>query len=377
MTLGPVPAAPELPVGYRARPATLEDSAELRELLAAHGRACIGADDTTLDEVVASLTGPRCNLELDGLVVLDEDGQVVAWGAAFDEHDERGYVDVYVHPDLTQSEFDVVTGVLLGHCLHRLEDLARSRARGSVQVDAGSYRGERLQPRLVAAGFHHERVYLRMSVDLGPPSGYSVTPPSGVTISALDPTTDYGMRLAQELRNEVMKQHHGHLPLSFEAFRDRWLATAGYDATAWWLAELDTEPVGILIGDDSRRDDDAGFVRTLGVVTSARGRGIARALLLTAFTEYSRRGRHRVMLAVDSANETGATKLYESVGMSPVVTYDMWSLTLPVSSGPRSDHAVQERVDEFVSASPRVLGERVGLCVDGLEAHSGPISLVA
>jgi len=331
ITLVPMAAVTVIPDGYRARPATIDDAAVLRELMAAQGRVSIGTDDRTLDEVVSVLTGPRVDLALDGLVVFDPDDLVVAWGCAFDEAPERGYLEVYVHPDLPEPEFVVISGTLLDHGRRRLESVARTRGCASVQVTVGAYRGERLQPRLAATGFHHERVYLRMSVDLAAPDQYPTSPPAGVRIGSLDPSTDRGMRVAQELRNEVMKDHHGHLPVSLDAFRVRWFSTPGFDPTAWWFAELDGKPVGIALGDDSRRDDDAGFVRTLGVVESARGRGIARALLLVAFAEYARRGRSRVMLVVDSANETGATQLYESVGMRPVVTYDTWSLTLTLS----------------------------------------------
>jgi GNAT superfamily N-acetyltransferase len=46
-----------------------------------------------------------------------------------------------------------------------------------------------------------------------------------------------------------------------------------------------------------------------------RGKGLGRALLLTAFGELCRRGETRVRLAVDAGNETSATQPYESVGM--------------------------------------------------------------
>ncbi len=319
---------PALPAGYRARPARLDDAEQVRELMAALGRASIGTDDTTLDEVMSYLAGPRTDLELDGLLVLDEQDQTVAWGSAFDNHDERGNVDVYVHPDVSDDEFEPIARRLVDHGVRRLVTLGVARDRDVVEIDAGAYRGERLQRIYAEAGFRHVRVYLRMNIDLDRLSHDDPTPPAGVTIRHLDPTTDDDLRLAQEMRDDVMKGEFGHLPMTLEQFRDSWFSAAGFDPTAWWVAESDTEPLGMLLANDSRRDDDAGYVRTLGVKESARGRGIARALLLTSFAEYARRGRAHVMLVVDSQNEAGATKLYESVGMRPVVTYDSWLLTL-------------------------------------------------
>ena len=46
-----------------------------------------------------------------------------------------------------------------------------------------------------------------------------------------------------------------------------------------------------------------------------RRRGLARALLLTSFTEFLGRGYDQVGLAVDATNPTGAVGLYESLGM--------------------------------------------------------------
>jgi ribosomal protein S18 acetylase RimI-like enzyme len=46
-----------------------------------------------------------------------------------------------------------------------------------------------------------------------------------------------------------------------------------------------------------------------------RGRGYAKALLYRTFAEFWDRGVPRVTLGVDAASPTGATHLYESVGM--------------------------------------------------------------
>ncbi len=46
-----------------------------------------------------------------------------------------------------------------------------------------------------------------------------------------------------------------------------------------------------------------------------RRRGIAEALLQTSFAEFFRRGERRIALGVDAQSSTGATRLYESVGM--------------------------------------------------------------
>jgi ribosomal protein S18 acetylase RimI-like enzyme len=86
--------------------------------------------------------------------------------------------------------------------------------------------------------------------------------------------------------------------------------------------------IGICLGDESKADEGGGFVRTLGVSRPARGRGVARALLRTAFAEYQGRGRAFVQLAVDAGNTTGATRLYVGVGMRAVTTIDTYEKAL-------------------------------------------------
>ena len=61
----------------------------------------------------------------------------------------------------------------------------------------------------------------------------------------------------------------------------------------------------------------------LGVLREGRGRGVAKALLHASFARYAADGRAAVKLHVDADSPTGATHLYESVGMyRRLVGYD-------------------------------------------------------
>ena len=60
---------------------------------------------------------------------------------------------------------------------------------------------------------------------------------------------------------------------------------------------------------------DEGWVRLVGVRPAWRRRGIATALLGTAFREFWRRGYARVELGVDPGSVHGAQRLYERAGM--------------------------------------------------------------
>ena len=63
------------------------------------------------------------------------------------------------------------------------------------------------------------------------------------------------------------------------------------------------------------------YVSQVAIVPQFRKRGLAEAMLLHCFGEFWRRGRHVITLFVDASSLTGATRLYEKVGMRPDRTW--------------------------------------------------------
>ena len=60
------------------------------------------------------------------------------------------------------------------------------------------------------------------------------------------------------------------------------------------------------------------------MLAPARGQGIGAALLRRSFADFAARGVRGLYLAVDAESPTGATALYERVGMSVVKRWDLW-----------------------------------------------------
>ena len=71
----------------------------------------------------------------------------------------------------------------------------------------------------------------------------------------------------------------------------------------------------------------------IGVRVAWRRRGIGEALLRLAFCELYARGRRRVGLGVDAENTTGATRLYERVGMEVAWRDDAYEKLLQPAGG--------------------------------------------
>ena len=99
----------------------------------------------------------------------------------------------------------------------------------------------------------------------------------------------------------------GHTHRDFEA----WRAPLRRNPTLF-LARRDDKPVGLVVG--RVLDSGRGFIDTLAVATTERGRGLGRALLLLGFADLQRAGAGALTLGVQAQNEK-ALGLYRSVGL--------------------------------------------------------------
>jgi mycothiol synthase len=87
-----------------------------------------------------------------------------------------------------------------------------------------------------------------------------------------------------------------------------------FDPSLWKIAWDGDQVAGVSL---NRHRMGIGWIRTLGVRRPWRKRGLGEALLLYSFAEFYRRGRSTIGLGVDAQNPTGATRLYQKVGMTP------------------------------------------------------------
>lgn len=111
---------------------------------------------------------------------------------------------------------------------------------------------------------------------------------------------------------------------------DLWLARMtgdrDFDPELWFVVERDREIVACCL--DWAPSSGAGWIKDLAVRESARGGGIASALLQHSFAEYAHRGADRVGLKVDPDNPTGALRLYERAGFRTDRRYEVWEKRL-------------------------------------------------
>ena len=168
-------------------------------------------------------------------------------------------------------------------------------------------------------GFEISRFFLEMSVTFDDAPPPPLFPPA---LSVRNYRGDGDLETLYDTVRDAFRDHFGYVDRPREQGLDRFRAFASmdmWDNGLTWMAFDGAECVGNIVATATYdADPSLGYIPNLGVRPGWRGRGLARALLYTAFGELYRRGKPGVALHVDADSLTGATRLYESVGMDEV-----------------------------------------------------------
>jgi mycothiol synthase len=297
------------------RPIGPDKAEEVLAIVLAGELADLGETGTELDGVSRDLSTP----EQHWYGVDDAAGLAgYVWVARFPSH-VTADAEVRLRPDADRGLGPMLLQTARDHAS---TDIAPGRP---VQMWTHSTDVER-QGWLVDAGGVEVRRFWRMVVHFGDTEPPPPVVPGDVTVVTVG-NDEARMRALFEIVETSFADHYGvaaERERTFEEFIDRMHGQPGFDPTLWWLASADDQPAAALIG--TRAMPSLGFVNTLGTLRQWRGRGLGRVLLQTALTEMHRRGDRRVGLVVDATNETGAVKLYESVGMRTEHTWTVYEL---------------------------------------------------
>jgi mycothiol synthase len=311
------------------RTVTIDDLDAVVELRAANDVAVLGRTDTSRADVAADLRTAR--LQHEGWYA--DSGALVAYGwVGVVAESSRVQLDLCVRGDA-----DTGLGTsLLEHLEGSAAALAASAGHDHAVLEAYAYRQDaRVRGRFSTRGFTADMTYTRMRLDFdgpdGPDSDRPQLPP-GVELRLSD-GSETDLRLVHRLEEEAFTEHYGYVPRDFDA----WRASFDRHGPHWnrvYIASLDGEPVGQLAGTPQfEAEDNCGYVRSVSVLAGGRGRGVAKALLRRYFSDCRAANRAGVLLHVDAANISGALRIYESVGMRPVLEIDGWSKRVPALAG--------------------------------------------
>ncbi len=310
-----------LPPGWLLRPPTLADVSEILAVVHASDIAAVGEADFTTEEVVEILTAPHHDPERDSWVALDPDGKIVGW--AYIDNPllaERENFDAYVHPASGREAHPA----LLDEVVRRVAQRAAERGLDSLVARGGAIASEETYVSLLRdRGFAFVKRYARMRRALTGPLP-DPEAPDGVVVRPVRHEDDAELRAFHDVLDVAFRDTPDYLPSTYEAYRERLAAMPSIEWDEWFVAEVDGAVAGILQSSGQVAEQEEGWVKYLAVRREHRARGLGRVLLLTAFRVYAAKGREAVGLGVDTTNPTGAYRLYESVGMSPVYEADIY-----------------------------------------------------
>ncbi len=318
---------PSLAPGYSVRPARPDDADAIHTLTAAVDLADSGeAEGYSVEELRDEWSG--LDMERDTWVVESPNGEIVGYAYIGDRRHVRMDVEGYVHPEHRGTGIGTV---LVRASEARARDHVPLAPEGARVVLHNWINGKDAAARalLEREGYEPARFFLRMETALGEVE--SPAWPDGITVRAFERGRDE--REFFDASEEAMSDHWGHVPIDFDAWRQRRMGET-FDPSLWFVAEEDGEAAGVMLGSVS---EGIGWVDTLAVRRPWRQRGLGMALLRHAMQIFKDRGLNRMALGVDAASPTGATRLYERAGMHVAQQHATYGKVLRTGDEPSED----------------------------------------
>lgn len=307
-----------LPEGYTARPPRMEDVEAATAMLNVYSTRMFGAAEHREMHLRGEWEMEQWDYQKFVRLVIAPDGSIAGFIDYFNIAAPfvRSHFWARVHPD----HWGRGIGTALarwGEANARL-DVDKAPADAQVKLGTGIAATDPAAYQLLTSlGFEENRRFWRMEITFNGQQPPEPVWADGITVRAIQSREDE--MEAYKVVRASFKDHWGYIDSPFEEAWERWshfTFNDEYDASCRFIALDGDQIVGISMNTTySPGDDNVAWIGTLGVLCEYRGKGIAKALLNHSFREFYARGKTGVGLGVDAASLTGATKLYESVGM--------------------------------------------------------------
>jgi mycothiol synthase len=237
----------------------------------------------------------RANLAEDSWL-FEEDGELRAAGWA-DLVDDLAVGIGIVHPRWKGTGLGV-------QLLERSE--ATARARGAARMHQFVLGADAAAAALMTShGYRDARHFFEMAIEQTEPP-----PPVGLPVETV---REEDLRAFHAALDEAFQDHWEHHSTPFDEWWGRHADNPNLDLSVWFMIRDGDEIAAVTRNEGNR--NGGGYIGAIGVRRNWRGKGYAKALLLHSFRAFYERGMPRITLGVDAENPTGATHLYERVGM--------------------------------------------------------------
>jgi mycothiol synthase len=158
---------------------------------------------------------------------------------------------------------------------------------------------------MTARGYRDVRHFFEMAIE-------QTEPPPPVDLP-VETVREEDARAFHAALDEAFQDHWEHHSTPFDEWWSRHTSNPNLDLSVWFLIRDGDEIAAVTRNEGNR--NGGGYIGAIGVRRAWRGKGYAKALLLHSFRAFYERDMPRVTLGVDAENPTGATHLYERVGM--------------------------------------------------------------
>jgi ribosomal protein S18 acetylase RimI-like enzyme len=308
---------------YAWRAAELADLPAIQELLEVTSAAAGNPSVPTLADLKREWDDAFSNPATDSQVVLDEDGQIVAYARMFanpePEEEIRCFFDDEVPPDHEAELHHPVLDWLETRGRAKVAEIVAATGhtgRKVLRLGAPDYQTERLT-RYAQRGFTPIRYFFRMRRDLSQPIPDRPLP-DGLRFTTYAESPELDGKLMDAF-NESFRDHWSFEAISANDWQQfmigrttfrpdlTYIVLDGAEVAAFSLNRVDPEEA-------ERQGYTAGWIGTLGTRRAWRKRGLASALLVKSMRSYQAEGLQYAVLGVDAHNPTGALGLYEGLG---------------------------------------------------------------
>jgi mycothiol synthase len=276
----------------------------------------------TAEELANEWKSESFNVERDVFVVETRDGRLVG---SEEFYNDKGHyqlkADGCVHPEFR--------GLGIGSCL--LEKIA-GRAQAEMGLAAPEERvfirslvnnkDEAGHTLLRNNGYSPVRYQWRMEIKLREAPVAAAFPP-GIELRPF--IKDEHAIAVWQADNEAFRDHWGSHDRTYEEWSHGKFGNPNFDPALWMIAWDGNEVAGF---SQNRFRKGMGWIGTVAVRRPWRRKGLGIALMRRTFGEFYRRGTTTIGLGVDSANLTGATRLYERAGMYVAGEFAMYEKEL-------------------------------------------------
>ncbi len=331
LAFGTVADLPALPDGLTVRPLTGDDVGDAAALLGAAEELDDTGEHWSAEDLTEWWVNDLLDLARDSLVVHTAEGELVVWATVLALPTFRDAfrisLEARVHPAWRGRG---IGRALLAWQLERGREIHAERHPDSPAVLAvEAYTSMPALEGLVRrAGLTEERWYYDMERPLTDLP--AVPAVDGVELVPFTWDRDQEVRRAH---NASFTQHHGSAERDEATWRTLFTGQRSFRPELSSLALADGAVVAYSLAYVFEADTAANGYETvdlgqIGVLPSARGRGLAKATIASVLRAAADRGFQRAALQVDSANVTGALALYEGLGFTQRRTQIQWALEL-------------------------------------------------